>query len=64
MNLAYKNCGTSFSNYVDGSGTKGKNLDFLQVFQRQALACLMCSTPIERIKQSGRSSFYCRCCQK
>jgi len=64
MNSAYQNCGTTFSNYVDGSGTKGKNLDFLKVFQRHGLACLVCCTAIERIKQGGRSTFYCTRCQK
>jgi formamidopyrimidine-DNA glycosylase len=64
MNQAYENCGTTFSNYVDGSGTKGKNLDFLQVFQRESQACLVCKTPIQRIKQGGRSTFFCAACQK
>lgn len=63
MAQAYQNCGTSFSNYVDGSGSKGKNLDFLQVFQRHGQPCLICQTTIERIKQGGRSTFYCPRCQ-
>lgn len=62
--LAYKNCGTTFSNYVDGSGKRGKNLQFLKVFQRESEPCFQCQTAIVRIKQGGRSSFYCEICQK
>jgi formamidopyrimidine-DNA glycosylase len=63
LNLAYKNSGTTFSNYVDGSGTKGKNLEFLLVFQRHAQPCVTCETPITRITQHGRSTFFCAVCQ-
>ncbi len=63
LNLAFKNNGTSFSNYVDGSGKKGDNLEFLQVFQRDGENCLVCHTIILRIKQGGRSTFYCPKCQ-
>lgn len=61
--LAYQNCGTTFSNYVDGSGKKGDNLQFLKVFQRDGEPCLTCNSLILRIKQSGRSTFYCQNCQ-
>jgi len=64
LELAYKNSGTTFSSYVDAFGTEGKNLDFLQVFQRTNQACYVCSTPIVRITQSNRSTFYCEVCQK
>jgi formamidopyrimidine-DNA glycosylase len=64
LNLAFKNSGTTFSNYVDGSGKKGDNLEFLQVFQRDGENCFACQTLIQRIKQGGRSTFYCPKCQK
>jgi formamidopyrimidine-DNA glycosylase len=64
MKLAYKNCGTSFSDYVDGSGKTGDNLRFLQVFQRALKPCNKCRTKITRIIQGGRSTFFCRQCQK
>lgn len=63
MAQAFKNAGTTFSNYVDGSGLKGNNQAFLQVFQRQAMPCRICQTTIERITQGGRSTFYCPRCQ-
>lgn len=63
MEQAFNNCGTSFSNYVDGSGKKGDNLNFLQVFQRHGQECFSCGQMIKRIKQSGRSTFFCPLCQ-
>jgi formamidopyrimidine-DNA glycosylase len=65
LKLAYDNCGTSFSNYVDGSGKKGDNLQFLKVFLREGESCIRCKTTIiKRIKQGGRSTFFCPTCQK
>jgi formamidopyrimidine-DNA glycosylase len=64
MKLAYKNCGTSFSNYVDGSGKKGINIEFVKVFQKSGEPCLVCKTLIIRVKQGGRSTFYCPRCQR
>lgn len=64
LHIAYENSGTTFSNYVDGSGQKGKNQQFLKVFQRPGEPCFHCSSLIMRIKQGGRASFYCPLCQK
>jgi formamidopyrimidine-DNA glycosylase len=61
---AYQNCGTTFSNYVDGFGKKGAHLPFLKVFQKNGHPCPICASPIQRIKQSGRSTFFCEQCQK
>ncbi len=63
LNLAYANSGTTFSNYVDGSGKKGDNLAYLKVFQKNGRCCEACNGTIERIKQGGRSTFYCPNCQ-
>lgn len=63
LRLAYDNCGTTFSSYVDGTGKKGDNLAFLKVFQKTSKPCQHCSSPILRIKQGGRSTFYCASCQ-
>ncbi len=60
---AYKNAGTTFSNYVDGMGNKGNNQAFLKVFKREGKPCVECQSLIQRIKQSGRSTFFCGTCQ-
>ncbi|MGB0638986.1 MAG: Fpg/Nei family DNA glycosylase [Myxococcota bacterium] len=37
--------------------------NFFAVYGREGSACQLCDTPIERITQSGRSSFFCPNCQ-
>lgn len=64
LNQAFKNAGTTFSNYVDGDGNQGKNFAFLKVFRRENQPCGVCKTPILRIKQGGRSTFFCQHCQR
>lgn len=34
------------------------------VYDREGKACMACKTPISRLKQGGRSTYYCRNCQK
>lgn len=36
----------------------------LCVYQREGLACRRCRRPIQRVEQGGRSTYYCRRCQK
>jgi len=64
LELAVRHNGTTFSNYVDGAGKKGDNLNFVNVFQRTGEPCYVCQKPIRRAVQSGRSTFYCMKCQK
>jgi len=55
--------GTSLSDYVDGYGRKGSFQKHLQVYDREDEPCFDCGASVERIIQSGRSSFYCPNCQ-
>lgn len=64
MHIGYQNCGTTFSSYVDGTGKKGNNINFVKVFQKEGNPCFTCQTKIIRIKQGGRSTFLCSHCQK
>ncbi|MFN4212470.1 MAG: bifunctional DNA-formamidopyrimidine glycosylase/DNA-(apurinic or apyrimidinic site) lyase [Microgenomates group bacterium] len=50
--------------FVQINGTKGKHQRFFLVYQRENQPCPLCKTSIKRIKQNGRSSFYCPKCQK
>ncbi len=63
LQLAVDNCGTTFSNYVDGTGKAGNNLGYVKVFQREHEPCKVCDTPVIRAVQAGRSTFYCAVCQ-
>jgi len=40
------------------------NDDAWLVYDREKLPCPNCQTPISRVKQGGRSTFYCRKCQR
>jgi hypothetical protein len=35
----------------------------LDVYDREGLPCRRCRTPIERVVQAGRSTYYCPHCQ-
>lgn len=50
--------GSSVSDY-----TGGQYQDVLQVYGRKKEPCFECSTPIEKITQAGRSTFFCPTCQ-
>ena len=56
--------GTSFNDYVDSIGQKGSFLFDVAVFQREGMPCPACASPVRRIVQSGRSTFFCAACQR
>jgi len=63
LKTAIRNNGTTFSDFMDSNGDPGDNQKFLRVFQREGEPCYRCRTPIGRIRQGNRSSYYCSCCQ-
>ena len=56
--------GTTLLDYRDSSGERGDFSSRLRVYDRAGEPCVRCGTPIVRIVQGGRSTFYCRVCQK
>lgn len=60
--IAYR--GSSMRNYRDGSGKKGRFNERLAVYAREGLPCPCCQSSIQRVSQAGRSTFYCKQCQK
>ena len=56
--------GTTFLDYRDAEGNPGGFVARLRVYDRAGAPCLACETPIERIVQGGRSSFFCPRCQR
>ena len=56
--------GTSVSDWRDLYGCRGENQKELKVYGREGECCFTCGTKITRVKQGGRSTFYCRGCQK
>lgn len=50
--------------YVQPDGEHGQYQNYFKVYSREGKKCLKCGTLIKRIKQNGRSSFFCSHCQK
>jgi formamidopyrimidine-DNA glycosylase len=63
LTLAIKNRGTTFSNYVDGSGHKGNFSKKLQVYGHGNSPCPQCGLAIIKTKIAGRGTHYCVHCQ-
>lgn len=56
--------GSSVSDYVDANGDEGFFQLKHRVYGREDEPCLVCKTRIKRVVIAGRSSHYCRKCQK
>ncbi len=56
--------GTSISDWRDLYGRKGENQHELKVYGQEGKQCMVCGGTVRRIKQGGRSTFYCPDCQK
>uniref|UniRef100_UPI0035D0D0A3 zinc finger domain-containing protein n=1 Tax=Bartonella sp. MU70NMGDW TaxID=3243561 RepID=UPI0035D0D0A3 len=56
--------GSSLRDYMRVDGSLGYFQHAFSVYGREGKQCLECGTPIVRILQAGRSSFYCSQCQK
>lgn len=54
--------GTSIQDYVNGKGEKGLFQEFLKVYQKEK--CSYCQATISRIKSNGRTTYFCRECQR
>ncbi|MGD0278409.1 MAG: bifunctional DNA-formamidopyrimidine glycosylase/DNA-(apurinic or apyrimidinic site) lyase [Smithella sp.] len=64
LKVAIKKRGTSISDWRDLYGCRGENQYELKVYGQEGRNCCSCAGIIVRIKQGGRSSFYCPNCQK
>lgn len=65
IELAIEHRGTTFSDYVDARGQKGKFLKLLKVYKKEGEKCLCCKkTLIKKVRIAGRATRYCKNCQK
>lgn len=55
--------GSSLRDHRQASGKLGYFQHTFRVYDREGEPCPVCGTPIRRIVQSGRSSFFCPSCQ-
>ena len=56
--------GTSVSDWRDLYGCPGENQHELCAYGQEGRTCTICGGVIVRVKQGGRSTFYCPGCQK
>ena len=56
--------GSSINDYVDSNGGKGNFQNNFKVYGNNGKKCLHCNGVVTKIVQNGRSSFYCKNCQK
>ncbi len=55
--------GSTLQDFAHTDGASGAFQQRFLVYDREGEACLNCGAAIERLVQSGRSTFYCRHCQ-
>ena len=60
---AIANAGTTFRDYRAVNGQSGRFQDALRVYGKESEPCGRCGTPIARVVQAGRSTFFCPGCQ-
>jgi formamidopyrimidine-DNA glycosylase len=63
LNAAIRAGGTSLRDYVGTDGDPGEFRQKLYVYERDGKPCRVCRTPIRRITQGQRSSYFCPSCQ-
>jgi formamidopyrimidine-DNA glycosylase len=56
--------GSTLQDYKQVNGDQGSFQQRFQVYDREGEGCISCHTPVKRLVQSGRSTFYCSTCQK
>lgn len=63
LNEAIAAGGSTLQDFAHTDGASGAFQQRFLVYDREGLPCTKCASPIERLVQSGRSTFYCRKCQ-
>ena len=62
--IALRGSSLSDAQYVDLAGEPGRAAQMHLVYARQDLPCATCGRPVSRIRFGGRSSYFCRRCQR
>lgn len=56
--------GSTLRDYVNSAGASGYFQHRFAVYGREGKPCRHCATPVQRLTQAGRSTFFCSSCQK
>ena len=62
LQKALKSGGSTIKNFESPAG-KGEAQNWHQVYAKEGIPCLVCNTPIKKIVQKQRSTFFCPKCQ-
>jgi formamidopyrimidine-DNA glycosylase len=63
LRAAIKAGGSSLRDFVGSDGVTGHFQNRVLVYDRAGMPCRRCRTPIKRIVQGGRATYYCASCQ-
>ena len=64
LQKAIKAGGTTLKDFVGGDNKPGYFKQELNVYDREGKWCYICKHPIQKIRQAGRSTYFCVNCQK
>ena len=64
ISVAIEDGGSSLRDFAQADADLGYFQHNFDVYGREGEPCKVCASPLKRITQSGRSSFYCSACQK
>ena len=64
LEASIANRGTTFSDFLDGTGREGDNVAFLKAYGRYGQPCKDCGAVMEKTRIGGRGTCFCPCCQK
>lgn len=64
LEKAIQKGGSTIENYRNSFGESGGYQTQLYVYGRDADLCVKCNTPIRSLVQAGRTTFWCKTCQK
>jgi formamidopyrimidine-DNA glycosylase len=64
LNRAIRKNGTTISDFRRVDEKLGEFQRYLKVYGREGEPCRACGTPVARIRQQQRSTFFCPACQE
>lgn len=64
LQKAIKAGGTTLKDFVGSDNKPGYFKQELNVYDREGKSCYICKQPIQKLRQAGRSTYFCGHCQK
>ena len=64
LQRSIEECGSSIRDYRDANGDAGSFQNNFFVYGRKGALCRVCNTPLDCSKVAGRTTIWCRSCQK